>query len=116
MCEGMCVFFLCALSCVIPAHGDPAPEHIVLSRTSALAPNNSGSFLVYRIISCLASNSVSRRSCVSSKRLEVHCNPCKYNQRQVEGQGRANFIQFLILFTVNHCFCFLNELEENMNS
>lgn len=53
MCESMCVFSLHVLSCVVPAYRDPAPEHIVLSRTSVLGPNNSGSFLVYRIISCL---------------------------------------------------------------
>lgn len=58
--------FLCALCIEV--------QFLIISFQAELpffGPNNSGSFLVYRITSCLASNTVSHHS-VRSKRLEIH--------------------------------------------
>lgn len=92
VCEDVCLFFVFGLSVsflVWFLHRSPVPDHIVLSRTSVSGPNNTGSFLVYRIISCLGSNSVSHHS-VRYGRLEIH--PVIKDRVKVEGASKDNLI------------------------
>lgn len=92
VCKDVCVFFVFGVSMSFLVgflHRSPVPEHIVQSRTSVFGPNNSGSFLVYRIISCLGSNTVSHHS-VRYERLEIH--QVIKDRVKVEGSVKDNLI------------------------